>query len=799
MQSVWRLWRNMGLVRRIVVTSLLLLTVVQLAGFSVVRLTLADNARTQIEHDLTVGERVWLRVLAQNADKLRLGASVLAADFGFRSAVNSADEETVRSALDNHGARIGARVTAQFDPDIQLRAISHSEDDTLDTTALTAVAQSLVASGRTSHIEMVGGLPHQFVMVPMRAPLVIGWVLMGFPIDQALADDVFNLLDIHLVVLTGASVGPQVAVSSLPRATWVTVPTGQWTLGEVSIQGDTHVTRVVALADQGGVGGTAGQGGQLRTVLLRSVDQALAPFVRLQWVLLAITVGGLLLFAVGSMVTARRITQPLQRLLLSVQRLEKGDFDSPLPALGRADEVGRLSRAFDHMRHSVAAQQAEVNRLAYWDRLTGLPNREQFRSLLIDAMSVHAAESLPVSVVMLNIDRFKHVNDVLGYSFGDELLKAVAVRLQSQLRDPRDGVARLGGDAFGLLLYRTDGEAALRVTQHIVQAFEEPLSLNGQTVDLSASMGVASWPGDADAPDLLLSRAEIAMHAAKARTAGMLRYEPGLDSSSGQNLSLLTDLRHALEHHELRLFLQPKIDVATGRVVAAEALVRWQHPVRGLVPPMEFIPFAEQTGFVRQLTMWVFDTAASQWASWQRPEQAIRVAINLSTRDLLDLEFPNRLAAVLERHQVPTSGFCLEITESAIMDDPQRAEATLNRLAAQGFKLSIDDFGTGYSSLAYLKRLPVNEMKIDKSFVMGMATDVSDAKIVRSTIDLAHNLGLTVVAEGVESAAILSQLLELACDEAQGYHVSRPVPGDQFLAQCDRWHQTLQETPVKKL
>ena len=793
-------WRDMGLVSRIVTMSLLLLLIVQLAGFSVVRSNISANARTQIAHELAVGERVWLRVLAQNAEKLQLGASVLAADFGFRSAVNSADVETIRSALDNHGSRIGARVTAQFDAHIALRAISHADGDALDEAVLASVARSLAQSGQTSQVVRVGNLPHQFVMVPMRAPLVIGWVLMGFPIDQALAQNMYDLLDVHLVVLTDTDTGPQVAVSSLVPERLAMVPPTRWTDADVQLDGDTYVTRVLPLD---------GPDGKNRAVLLRSVDQVLAPFVRLQWVLFVITLAGLALFAAGSVWTARRITHPLQRLLLSVQRLEGGDFEAPLPALRRTDEVGTLSRAFDHMRKSVAAQQAEVRRLAYWDRLTGLPNREKFRAVLIDAMTLHPAESVPVSVVMLNIDRFKHVNDVLGYAFGDELLRAVATRLQQPLRRGQDCVARLGGDVFGLLLYRTDGQGALQLTRQIAQAFEQPLALNGQTVDLSASMGVASWPGDADVPDLLLSRAEIAMHAAKARTAGTLLYDSSLDSSSAQNLSLLTDLRHALEHHELRLFLQPKIDVATGRVVAAEALVRWQHPERGLVPPMMFIPFAEQTGFVRQLTLWMFEEAARHWASWQpKPAppdtgqsgqaaqsgqggQAVRVAINLSTRDLLDLEFPNRLAVLLERYSVPTSGFCLEITESAIMDDPLRAENTLNRLAAQGFKLSIDDFGTGYSSLAYLKRLPVNELKIDKSFVMGMESDESDAKIVRSTIDLAHNLGLTVVAEGVENAAILDQLRRLHCDEAQGYHISRPVPATDFLDHCDRWHRQL--------
>ncbi len=777
-------WRDMGLAKRIVGVSLLLLLVVQIAGFAVVRSNIARNARTQIAHELAVGERVWLRVLSQNADKLQLGASVLAADFGFRSAVLSGDVETIRSALDNHGSRIGARISAQFNAELQLQAVSHT-DAAPSPGVLTRLAQSLVAERQTAggggQMALLNGVPYQFVMVPMRAPLVVGWVLMGFSIDQALADDVYDLLDVHLVVLTKPPGGQAAAaVSTLADMDLAAFPLGALRAnGELELQDQAFLTRTVGLD---------GDAGQVTSLLMRSVDQVLAPFVRLQWVLFSITLGGVALFAVGSTLTARRVTQPLQRLLLSVQRLEAGDFNAPLPALRRADEVGTLSRAFDLMRKAVAAKQAEVRRLAYWDRLTGLPNREQFREVLIEAMTIHQAESVPVSVITLNLDRFKHVNDVLGYAFGDELLKAVAERLQTLLRRERDCVARLGGDVFGLLLYRTDSEGALQLSQRIARVFEEPLALHGQTVDVSASMGVASWPADADQPNVLLNRSEIAMYAAKARTVGTLVYEATLDSSSAQNLSLLTDLRHALEHGELRLFLQPKIHVATGRVVAAEALVRWQHPQRGLVPPMLFIPFAEQTGFVRQLTLWMFEEAARQWQGLQRSGQDIRVAINLSTRDLLDLEFPNRLALLMVQYQVPTSGFCLEITESAIMDDPQRAEATLNKLSDQGFKLSIDDFGTGYSSLAYLKRLPVNELKIDKSFVMGMEHDQSDAKIVRSTIDLAHNLGLTVVAEGVENAAILAQLGALDCDEAQGYHMSKPVPVADFHTHCDRWH-----------
>src|SRR3989344_2540929 len=317
--------------------------------------------------------------------------------------------------------------------------------------------------------------------------------------------------------------------------------------------------------------------------------------------------------------------------------------------------------------------------------------------------------------------------------------------------------ARLAGNEFAVLRRGADAATAHATALRITQSFEEPLAFEDQTVDLSAGIGIACWPGDADDADTLLSRSEIAMYAAKRRLSGAQQYDASFDSASAQTLSLLTELRHAVEHHELRLYLQPKVPLRGPRGGGAEALVRWQHPQRGLVPPMQFIPFAEQTGFVRQLTLWMFEEVGRLLADPRTQGLALRVSVNLSTRDLLDPELSTRLADILVRHGVPASAFCLEITESAIMDDPQRAEAMLNRLSEQGFKLSIDDFGTGYSSLAYPKRLPVHELKIDKSFVMGMETGEDDAMIVRSTIDLAHNLGLTVVAEGVETAAARCQ------------------------------------------
>jgi predicted signal transduction protein with EAL and GGDEF domain len=380
------------------------------------------------------------------------------------------------------------------------------------------------------------------------------------------------------------------------------------------------------------------------------------------------------------------------------------------------------------------------------------------------------------------------VNDVLGYRFGDLLLMRVAERLSQQSVRGADMVARLGGDEFAVLLRHGDLALAQAVAQRIERAFDAPLSLEEHTVDMGAGIGLACWPTHAGDADVLLSRAEVAMYSAKRRTSGPLVYDPSIDLSSAQTLSLLSELRLAVGEGQLRLYLQPKLALDSGNVVGAETLVRWQHPVRGLVPPMQFIPFAEQTGFIRTITMWVFEEAARHWRLLDGEGMKITLSVNLSTRDLLDPELPQKFDALLVKHRAPAEAFCLEITESAIMDDPQRAQATLDRLSALGFKLSIDDFGTGYSSLAYLKRLPVDELKIDKSFVMSMETDADDAQIVRSTIDLAHNLGLSVVAEGVENARVWDMLRELNCDQAQGFHMGRPMAASDFAKWSTTWH-----------
>ena len=773
---------------RIVAVTLILLLGLQAAGFWTVQGAVDRQVRGEIGNNLDVGERVWSRLLEQNATRLAEASAVLAADFGFRSAIASGDRDTISSALENNGERIGAPISALLDPTLQLVSATLTQGDapTIQR-VLPKVAQTLAQTPKGGRLAVINGGVYQFVMVPVKAPLTVGWVLMGFPVDQALFSEMQRLTGLHAALSIATEQSEMnVVYSTAPTMSDAVLAAVQRMAPELTLGDQRWVTRHVAAEVIGG---------KAQVTLMRSKDEVAQPFRELEWLLGVITVLGVVLFGLGSNWAVRRVTRPLEELTEVTRELGAGNFAVTVPAIRRRDELGALARSFDSMRTSISQQREEILRLAYWDRLTGLPNRERFRETLQTAIGGARDIAKPLVVITLNLDRFKHVNDVMGYAFGDELLKAVSQRLMQQVQRSGDMVARLGGDEFAILLTRSDVAGAITITQRIAKAFEAPLALDDQTVDINASMGVACWPADADDADTLMSRSEIAMHAAKSKTAGVLLYTPSLDSSSTQTLSLLSDLRMALQEGELRLFLQPKLDIRSGEVQAAESLVRWQHPSRGLVPPLQFIPFAEQTGFVRKLTLWMFEEASRLLAEWPADQPRIRVAINLSTRDLLDVDFPQRLAALMAHYGVTGRDFCLEITESAIMDDPYRAETTLNQLATQGFKLSIDDFGTGYSSLAYLKRLPVNELKIDKSFVMGMVDNENDAKIVRSTIDLAHNLGLSVVAEGVENQAILDGLAELHCDEAQGYFISRPMPSQEFGPWLREWQPAIETAP----
>jgi diguanylate cyclase (GGDEF)-like protein/PAS domain S-box-containing protein len=427
--------------------------------------------------------------------------------------------------------------------------------------------------------------------------------------------------------------------------------------------------------------------------------------------------------------------------------------------------------------------QAELREYqALHDSLTGLPNRTLFRDRVDQAVRASGRADTHVAVLILDLDRFKEINDALGHAAGDTLLVELGRRLEGVLRES-DTVARLGGDEFGVLLPDARvPDDVLAAVARIRKAVEEPVTVQDLPLSVEGSIGIALHPQDGAESDALLQSADVAMYRAKEESAAWVFYDATTGTADPARLTLVGELRRALEQHELTLYYQPKAMLADGSVTSVEALLRWNHPTRGLVGPDDFIPLAQQTGLIKPLTLYVIDEAARQAHAWQSQGRRLSVAVNLSTRSLLDREFPGQVAAALARRGLRPGLLECEITESAMMADPQRTREILEALSAMGIRLSIDDFGTGHSSLSYLKRLPVSEIKIDRSFVMNMDHDEDDETIVRSTIDLAHNLGLEVVAEGVETQAIWDRLAQLGCTFAQGYLLSRPVPPDELTA-----------------
>jgi diguanylate cyclase (GGDEF)-like protein len=417
---------------------------------------------------------------------------------------------------------------------------------------------------------------------------------------------------------------------------------------------------------------------------------------------------------------------------------------------------------------------------ALHDALTGLPNRLLFRDRIDHVVQAKARSEGGAAVMLIDLDHFKEINDTLGHHAGDGLLQEVASRLRETLGEEHT-VARLGGDEFGVLLpdVMPIGDATL-VAQKLIGRLREPFTMEGITLEVDASIGIACYPEHGEDVEQLIQRADIAMYAAKEGGRGHVMFEPHLDRFSPRRLRLAGALRQAIVDGEIVLYFQPKAELSTGRIVGVEALARWKHPELGLLGPTEFVPIAEQTGLIGPLTSHVLDAALQQVARWREEGLDLGVAVNLSARSFLDAQLAAEIPPLLERWNVPAEQLELEITESMLMLDPGRAKATLDRLSGIGLSLSVDDFGTGYSSLANLKRLPVDGIKIDKSFVIDMAHDPSDAAIVRSTIELAHNLGLKVVAEGVENQESWRRLREHGCDLAQGFHVSRPLPGQDL-------------------
>jgi diguanylate cyclase (GGDEF)-like protein len=488
-----------------------------------------------------------------------------------------------------------------------------------------------------------------------------------------------------------------------------------------------------------------------------------------------LALGTLAMMLIGFFLFQRYVLGPISLVARALRDEAHGKRDLVLP-LPATTETQHLVEAFTEMRRQVADRQQALEHQAMHDALTGLPNRVLLQDRVQQA--IHHLRRLGhggLALLIMDLDGFKEINDTLGHPIGDGLLQQLADRLQREVRDS-DTVARLGGDEFAVLLEHVDQAEAQHMAGRILHLLDNPFEVAGQSLYVSGSIGMALYPQHAHTPLELSRRADVAMYVAKREKNGIALYDPAQDHYTLQRLAQASDLRSAIGNDHLFLHFQPQIDLHTGRFSGVEALLRWQHPQLGYISPDDFIPVAEQTGLIRHLTYWVLDQSLAHAAAWRHRGLPLgSIAVNLSAYNLQDADLSLEVARLLKKWGVQPWRLALEITESSMMANPARALATLEKLNDIGVQIAIDDFGTGFSSLSYLKQLPVDKLKIDKSFVMQMNEDDNDAMIVRSTIDLAHNLGLEVVAEGVESEEALALLRILDCDAAQGYHISRPL------------------------
>jgi len=765
---------------RIVALFLALIVLVQLGVFVLVNSVGLATARKSIGEDLVAGARVFERVREQELDRLIQSAKLLSATQAFRTAIAPRDKSDVTPVLARYGRQIDAELVMLIRADdvVVADTMGIGIGEPFFFPKLIAQAR---AAGQASAMVVVRGQLYQLVIVPMLPPSPIAWIAVGYPVNDGFARETGRLLRLDVSFL-----------SRIPGNEWKLQATTLADEHRASFLRDISAGHFAWRDDDGNAMYSADAITRIATlpahtddtvavVLQQPLSSAMEPFRRLQRELAWISLAAAIVSIIASIVIARGIAQPVRSLAGFARRVAAGDF-ATVPATSRKDEIGDLATAFRMMLEGMASREERITNLAYRDTLTGLPNRTLFADRADHAFAVAARERSTVAVLLMDIDHFKYVNDTLGHAIGDLLLLEVAARIQNVVKRKSDTIARLGGDEFALLLSGNNASDAQRVADAILRALEAPMNLDGHQVDVRASIGIAVFPEHGSERSTLVRHADVAMYAAKRNNLGVLVWDDRYDQHSRERLSLMGDLRKAVDADELTLLYQPKIALRNRSEHHVEALVRWQHPARGLVPPAEFIPFAEQTGYIRRITQWVMLRAIAQCATWRRDGLPMNVSINISARDLMDLQLPERFAALLQAHGCAAHWITFEITESAILDDPGNAVDNLSRLHALGCRLAIDDYGTGYSSLAYLRRLPVDELKIDKSFVMNMARDASDTMIVRSTIELAHNMGLTVVAEGVEDEGALERLRALGCDMVQGFLLSRPLTADEVAA-----------------
>lgn len=740
---------------------------------------IAGDARSVVRGELLASGAAFDRIWEMRAGQLQASAALLSRDFGFREAVATRDEATIRSALENLRGRMGIDMAFIIGVDGQVIG----GDPKALTAASVHIMRALDVEDMPSGVLAVGGTPYQTIAAPVLSPTLVGWVVFASKLDKREMNALGRLSSIAL---------DATVVSRADSKAW----TGPGANG--AIAGSAAFSRLIetALATKkpeprdfktsAGVALTLvkplkaiGDGAPAALVLSYPLARAMAPYQPLLATIVLTGALGVALMAWGSWVLARSVTRPISALDEAAHRLERGE-DAEVKVETR-DELGRLAASFNAMASEIRDRERRITDLALHDAETNLPNRLSLERAIEALAPEAAARGERIAFVAMGVDRFTHVRGAIGYTLVGEMMAALGTALQ-QLR-PGDPVGRFSNGVVGVVFTVTHPDEARLIAGKLQQALEAPVYLGETTVDVTLTLGLALYPDHTDRPDMLINLGSVAVDQARARNRKLDLFDAKAYGDPAVKLSLMSDMLKAIENGEIYLNLQPKFDLRRARTTGVEALVRWRHPVRGVVTPDEFIPLAEETGHIRALTDHVLAVAIQQQAMLAAAGHAVSMSVNVSGRLVGDEDFAEEC---LRLTRSAVGEICLEITETAVIDNPETALQIIDRFASAGLKISIDDYGSGLSSLAYLKQIRAHELKIDKAFVMGMASGQKDVLLVRSTIDLAHSLGLQVTAEGVETDVAQALLAGMGCDLAQGYLIARPMPLADLITFLDQ-------------
>lgn len=729
-----------------------------------------EVATERLSADLDHGTRTFRRILDERGAQLALATRVLASDFAFRKALAVADPETIQSVLENHSARLRADFGLVLAPNRSIVAATGTAVNASPALLASVVPGTEDAAGRTVILPFDRRLI-QVAIVPVLAPDPVGWAAFGWELDQRAASDLKQLVDVDISFLSALDGGGMhVAASTLPNPLHDEVRRQINSDGPISadirtvtLGGEAYASNAIALDDRR----------PPRAVVLthQSVVKASAPFRRFTDLLTTLSVLGIAACVLGSSALAGAIARPIRSLTAMTEAMRAGEKGAPVS--GRlTGELQGLANSFNRLIDTVRKRDAEVLQLAYFDSLTGLSNRTGFVKAAPERLKL-AGDDRHVAVALIDVASSTQINSVLGHEVGDEVIRTVAVKLRDAL-PPSDLIARFGSDNFAVLLIKAHEEELATTLLHLIAQFDAPLHVVKQSLDVRINVGWAQLNDDGFELATVMRRADMALNVAKSRQTPIVRFDHAMEADTHTHFALLSDLKIAVSQNELELYYQPKISMQ-GEAVGLEALLRWNHPRRGLIMPDAFIGIAEQTGAVREVTRCVISQAARQQAQWAGAGLRLPVAVNISARDLQDEGFPRFVADTLKEHRVAAAMLRFEVTERALMDNLDAAAQTLRQLQKIGIRVSLDDYGTGYATLTHISQLPVSELKIDRSFVTDLTADTRNFAIVLSTVEMGHRLGMTIVAEGVETMAELNAVRESGCDEVQGYYFSKPL------------------------